>query len=82
MTEQVFQERGMYYRIGGNPTASRTIVLIHGLSGSTSAWNEFEDLVDDYEVKSGVTVTALRQYGESVAQRKRLLNYVDELIKE
>lgn len=44
-------------------------------------WSQFEDLIDEYEAKAGIEVVTLRHYGESVAQRKRLLNYVDELIK-
>lgn len=41
MTEGMFQERGLYYREGGNPTGL-PLVFIHGLSGSSSAWKEFE----------------------------------------
>lgn len=53
MTEHVFQERGLYYRLGGNMQARQTIVLIHGLSGSSSAWVEFEHFfAKEYRVLS------------------------------
>lgn len=53
MSEHVFEDRGIYYRIHGDDKSPRTIVLIHGLSGSSSAWIEFEKFFEhEYRVVS------------------------------
>ncbi|MCW1930634.1 MAG: alpha/beta hydrolase [Candidatus Kerfeldbacteria bacterium] len=67
MTEHFFEERGLYYRLGGKFDAEKSIVLIHGLSGSSSAWGEFENFFStEYRVLS----FDLRGHGYSARPQK------------
>lgn len=61
MIEKRFTERDIYYRIGGNPNGA-PVVFVHGLSGSSSAWKEFEKaFAQEYRVVS----LDLRGHGRS-----------------
>lgn len=42
MTEYFFEPRGLYYRINSFQPGRQTLVFVHGLSGSSSAWIPYE----------------------------------------
>jgi len=42
MTEHVFEDKGIYYRTNVFVPGRRTLVFVHGVSGSSSAWRPYE----------------------------------------
>ena len=42
MTEHLFEERGIYYRTNAFVSGRQTLVFVHGVSGSSSAWAPYE----------------------------------------
>ncbi|RJR12910.1 alpha/beta hydrolase [Candidatus Parcubacteria bacterium] len=68
MKEAFFTERGMYYRISEMRADLPTIVFIHGLSGSSSAWHPYERAL---EGKYNIISPDLRGHGRS----RKLLFY-------
>jgi pimeloyl-ACP methyl ester carboxylesterase len=43
MTESFFAERGLYYRVNEFEPGRKTLVFVHGLTGSSSAWKKYEE---------------------------------------
>lgn len=77
MIEKRFTERDIYYRIGGNPNGT-PLVFVHGLSGSSSAWKEFEvAFAQEYRVVS----FDLRGHGRS-QRPKRFSDYAPQYFAE
>lgn len=67
---ELFSKRGIYYRINDFGNRKQTIVFIHGLSGSSSAWLEYEKkFTADYNL----VAPDLRGHGKS----KKFKNYGD-----
>lgn len=62
MQENYFEERGIYYRVNGIRQERKTLVFIHGLSGSSSAWFPYEKL---FENKYNLLTFDLRGHGKS-----------------
>ena len=53
MKESFFKERGLYYRMNEGPTGGPVLLFIHGLSGSSSAWADYEQAFEaDYKILS------------------------------
>src|SRR3989344_4500531 len=53
MKEAFFKERGLYYRMNDVASNGPTLVFIHGLSGSSSAWADYEQAFGaDYKILS------------------------------
>ncbi len=74
MKELIFPETGLYYRINNFHIGRSTLVFIHGLTGSSSAWWEYEKKIENqYNVLS----IDLRGHGKSIKPRK----YQDYKIK-
>ena len=62
MKEHFFEERGLYYRMSEMRPTLPTLVLIHGLSGSSSAWLPYERVM---ESKYNIISPDLRGHGKS-----------------
>jgi 3-oxoadipate enol-lactonase len=48
MTEHLVEERGIYYRINAFVPGRQTLVFVHGVSGSSSAWRPYEARFEPY----------------------------------
>ena len=67
---ELFSKRGIYYRTNDFSNRKQTIVFVHGLSGSSSAWLEYEKkFTADYNL----VALDLRGHGKS----KKFKNYGD-----
>jgi pimeloyl-ACP methyl ester carboxylesterase len=78
MTEAFFEARGIYYRINDFKPGRKTLVFIHGLSGSLSAWVKYEArLESEYNTLS----LDLRGHGKS-KKYKRYDDYQIGLLAE
>jgi sigma-B regulation protein RsbQ len=75
MKELFFEERGIYYRSNGFNPKRRTLFFVHGLSGSSAAWGEYERI---FKKKYNVLSLDLRGHGKSVRRGE----YKDYAIKE
>lgn len=62
MKELFFQPRGIYYRVNEFRTDRPTLVFVHGLSGSSSAWAEYEN---KFEKDYNILCLDLRGHGKS-----------------
>ena len=67
MKELFFSEKGIYYRINEFEEGRPTLVFIHGLSGSSSAWIEYEKRLEN---KYNILNFDLRGHGTSVKKEK------------
>lgn len=67
MQENYFEERGIYYRVNGIRQERKTLIFIHGLSGSSSAWLPYEKI---FEQKYNIITLDLRGHGKSKRWRK------------
>ncbi len=67
MKEFVFQERGIAYRKNDFLIGRQTLVFIHGLSGSSSAWFPYEKIFSD---KYNLLTLDLRGHGKSDKPKK------------
>jgi len=65
---------GIYYKINDFQQNRLTLVFVHGISGSSSAWSEYEK---EFEKKYNVLCFDLRGHGKSIKPR----NYEDYEIK-
>lgn len=74
MKEYFIQEKGIYYRKNTFEETKPTILFIHGVSGSSSAWEKYEDT---FEKKYNILSYDLRGHGKS----KRFNNYDDYAMK-
>jgi pimeloyl-ACP methyl ester carboxylesterase len=63
MEESYLKERGIYYRINSFAEDRPTLVFIHGLSGSSSAWLLYEKL---FEQKYNILTFDIRGHGKSI----------------
>ncbi len=63
MTESFFTSGGLYYRTNRFEAGKRTLVFVHGLSGSSSAWKEYEER---FESRYNILTFDLRGHGASV----------------
>lgn len=75
MKELFFQPRGIYYRMNEFQADRPTLVFIHGLSGSSSAWEEYEN---KFEKNYNVLCLDLRGHGKSA----KLGNYEDYKVEK
>jgi pimeloyl-ACP methyl ester carboxylesterase len=69
MKEGYFEERGIAYRISSFEGNRETLVFVHGLSGSVSAWLPFEKAFPQYNL----VMIDLRGHGNSIRPK----NYED-----
>lgn len=74
MKELIFPETGLYYRINNFHVGRPTLIFIHGLTGSSSAWWEYEK---KFENQYNILSIDLRGHGKSIKPRK----YQDYKIK-
>lgn len=63
MQESFFTDRGIYYRRNEYNADRQTLVFIHGVSGSSSAWLKYEDKFKD---KYNILSLDLRGHGKSL----------------
>lgn len=75
MKEFFFSKRGIYYRTNEFHAGRKTLVFIHGLSGSSSAWAEYEKR---FEGEYNIFSFDLRGHGKSTKPK----NYEDYEIKK
>ncbi|MBI5817087.1 MAG: alpha/beta hydrolase [Candidatus Yonathbacteria bacterium] len=75
MKEFFFSERGIYYRTNEFHADRKTLVFVHGLSGSSSAWVEYEKR---FEGEYNILSFDLRGHGKSMKPK----NYEDYEIKK
>ncbi|HEY5588794.1 MAG TPA: alpha/beta hydrolase [Candidatus Paceibacterota bacterium] len=75
MEEFIFDERKLYYRKNKFELNKQTIVFVHGVSGSSSAWLLYENKFKD---KYNILSYDLRGHGKS----HRYKNYEDYSIEE
>jgi len=73
--KEYFSQSGIYYRINGFIPGRPTLVFIHGLSGSSSAWFEYEK---KFESKYNIFTLDLRGHGVSIRPK----SYNDYEIKK
>jgi pimeloyl-ACP methyl ester carboxylesterase len=82
MTEHFFESRGLYYRVNEFTADRPTLVFIHGLSGSSSAWEMYEKY---FEKNYNVLTYDLRGHGKSYKSRAyaayAMDNHVQDLAK-
>ena len=80
MKEFYFKEDNVYYRKNDFRSDRQTLVFIHGLSGSSSAWLKFEE---KFKKKYNVLTYDLRGHGKSVKFKNyedyRAYKFVDDL---
>ena len=70
MKEAYFEENGLYYKINTFEQNRPTLVFIHGLSGSSSAWLPYEKI---FENKYNLLTFDIRGHGKS----KKFPHYSD-----
>ncbi|MFA5841878.1 MAG: alpha/beta hydrolase [Candidatus Paceibacterota bacterium] len=80
MKESFLKERGIYYRINDFEPTRPTLVFVHGLSGSSSAWFPYEKI---FQTKYNILSYDLRGHGKSAKPPKYgdycLDNFADDL---
>lgn len=80
MKEFIFQKRGICYRVNEFRGDRKTLVFIHGLSGSASAWFTYEKILGE---KYNILTFDLRGHGMSYKPREyedyRILNLAEDL---
>ncbi|MEI8269826.1 MAG: alpha/beta hydrolase [bacterium] len=74
MKELYFEEKGIYYRTNDFKPEKKTIVFIHGVSGSCSAWWPFEKI---FKNKYNILTYDIRGHGKS----KKYPKYEDYSVK-
>ncbi|OHA16402.1 MAG: hypothetical protein A3H57_05170 [Candidatus Taylorbacteria bacterium RIFCSPLOWO2_02_FULL_43_11] len=62
MVTESFLANGLYYRTNGIDKEKLTLIFIHGLSGSSSAWEKYEQA---FKVKCNTVCFDLRGHGKS-----------------
>ena len=62
MTEHLFEERGLYYRTNAFVPGRQTLVFVHGVSGSSSAWTPYEAR---FEHRYSLPTFDIRGHGQS-----------------
>lgn len=80
MKDLFFQPRGLFYRANDYQSDRQTIVFVHGLSGSSSAWIPYErEFMEEFNI---VTLD-LRGHGKSEKPEKyedyKIENFADDL---
>ena len=65
MKELFFEERGLAYRSNNIEEGRKTLVFVHGLSGSSSAWYPYEE---KFENAYNILTFDLRGHGMSKKQ--------------
>ncbi|OGN16935.1 MAG: hypothetical protein A3C88_00350 [Candidatus Yanofskybacteria bacterium RIFCSPHIGHO2_02_FULL_50_12] len=78
MKEVFFEERGIYYRANNLQSQLPTLVFIHGLSGSSSAWLPYEKVFED---RYNIISPDFRGHGKS-RKRGRYNDYAIENIAD
>jgi len=63
MQESFLKERGVYYRTNQFQAGRKTLVFVHGLSGSSSAWRDYETR---FENDYNILTFDLRGHGKSL----------------
>lgn len=80
MNEYFLEGQGIYYRTNGYQPDRPTLVFIHGLSGSCSAWARYEQLFQD---RYNVVTFDLRGHGKSVKPKQysdyAMTNFANDL---
>ncbi|MSU74624.1 alpha/beta hydrolase [Candidatus Kaiserbacteria bacterium] len=87
MTESIFEKRGICYRTNEFQIGRPTLVFIHGLSGSASAWFLYENVFESaynvltFDLRGHGKSTKFKRYEEYVLQSSaddvyELLNYL------
>ena len=80
MKESFFEPRGLYYRTNEFAAGRPTLVFIHGLSGSSSAWLKYEDY---FSKKYNLLSFDLRGHGKSRKPKQyadyEMKNFADDL---
>lgn len=78
MKELFFKPRGIYYRVNESQANRPTLVFVHGLSGSSSAWVEYEK---KFEKEYNILCLDIRGHGKS-AKLKHYNDYEIEKFSE
>lgn len=66
MDEHFFEARGIYYRTNNWVSGRPTLVFVHGLSGSSSAWRPYEERLKN---KHNLLTFDLRGHGRSLKRK-------------
>jgi len=74
MKESYWEEKGIYYRVNDWQKGRPTLVFVHGVSGSSSAWIPYEKI---FKSKYNLLFYDIRGHGKS----KKFSNYPDYEIK-
>lgn len=74
MIEKFFTAKNIYYRVNEIIPGRPTLVFLHGLSGSSSAWSKYEEI---FKNKYNILSLDLRGHGKSLRPKK----YQDYKIK-
>ncbi len=80
MTEHFFADKGLYYRTNAFVLDRPTLVFVHGVSGSSSAWKPYEGR---FEPQYNVLTYDLRGHGKSTKYGRccdyAILHFVEDL---
>jgi pimeloyl-ACP methyl ester carboxylesterase len=80
MTGRLLNSRGIYYRTNDFQPGRPTLVFIHGVSGSSSAWKAYEER---FQPDFNVLTYDLRGHGRSTKYRRchdyTIVHFVDDL---
>lgn len=79
MEEHFYTRRGIYYRVNDMRPERVTLVLIHGLSGSSSAWLPFEQA---WEREYNVLAVDLRGHGKSLKPTRYADYDIDAMVED
>jgi len=63
MKENFLESAGIYYRTNELVSTRKTLVFVHGISGSSSAWLKYEEF---FEVSYNIVTYDLRGHGKSL----------------
>ena len=74
MKEYFWEEKGIYYRKNNFKIENTTLIFVHGVSGSCSAWWPFEKILEN---KYNILTYDIRGHGNS----KKYPNYEDYAVK-
>lgn len=67
MQELFFEDKGLYYRINNFKKDRKTLVFVHGVYGSSSAWLKHEE---EFSQKYNILTYDLRGHGKSRVYKK------------
>ena len=79
MQEFFFEEKGLYYRVNDLKKSRLTLVFVHGVYGSSSAWTKHEE---KFSEKYNILNYDMRGHGKSYVYQKYEDYDIDEFVED